>query len=508
MTRITLLFSSILLSASGLHAQEPRQLDFRITGLNKDTVYLANYYGNRLYYADTAVADAKGDLEFNSPKGYRTGVYAVVIPGPKYFEFILDEPKVKMETDASDLVGKLNVLVSEENKAFVDYIHYLNDQKRESDVLKTRLESTSDPIAKATIKADLEKMDVAVKQYQKDLIAKNEGRLVAKIVRMSMAVELEKPRLPDGSVDSVAAYYQYRDHFWDNVDLTDARLVRTPVFQNKLEEYIGAVVPQIPDTINALADDLIGRLGPDPELYKFVVHNITYKYETSEIMGMDAVFTHMALMYYCPAPGEKSKAVWMSEEKLDKMCERARKMAPLVIGAQGRELILTDSTEQHWISSHKLPQEYVVLCFWDPHCGHCKKELPVLYTEYKERLKALDVEVYAVAKATDSVLFSDWKKYIHENGMDWVNVGLTWHVFGQAKQDASAFIPRYTNIQSLNYAETYDVYSTPKVFVLDGDRKIVGKQLAPDQIADLIERLREMKKAKSEQRPPDPRLRN
>jgi hypothetical protein len=32
-----------------------------------------------------------------------------------------------------------------------------------------------------------------------------------------------------------------------------------------------------------------------------VVHNITYKYETSEIMGMDAVFVHMALTYYCAA---------------------------------------------------------------------------------------------------------------------------------------------------------------------------------------------------------------
>ena len=78
--------------------------------------------------------------------------------------------------------------------------------------------------------------------------------------------------------------------------------------------------------------------GPNEEIFKFGLgHNITYKYETSDIMGMDAVFVHMAHYLLLPDPGKKSRATWMSEEKLDKMCERARKQAPLVIGAVSKD---------------------------------------------------------------------------------------------------------------------------------------------------------------------------
>ena len=183
----------------------------------------------------------------------------------------------------------------------------------------------------------------------------------------------------------------------------------------------------------------------------------------------------------------------MPADKLDKLCERARKQAPLVIGAQAKNIILPDTTEAQWVNMYKIPDEYVLVIFWDPHCGHCKKTLPDTYKDYKEKLKPIGVEVYSVAKATDSTLFADWKKFIRENDMRWINVGLTWHVYNEAKKNASAFIPRLTTIESLNYADTWDVYSTPKLFLLDGERKIVGKQLTPDQMVDLIGVLRKRK---------------
>ena len=81
------------------------------------------------------------------------------------------------------------------------------------------------------------------------------------------------------------------------------------------------------------------------DLFKFAVNGITYKYETSDIMGMDAVFVHMAQTYYCPSDGSKSRVDWMTPEKMDKLCERARKEAPLIIGAQGKDSNHTDTTE-------------------------------------------------------------------------------------------------------------------------------------------------------------------
>lgn len=474
-------------------SSDQRKLEFTVRGAEKDTIYLANYYGNKLYYNDTAVADGKGKVVFQKARGYKAGVYAVVVPGPKYFEILVNEPAVVIETDTANLGENLVIKKSRENELFLAYVRFINEQRKSADAVNKERDGTEDPIRKAALRERLVGYEKAIKDYQQDLVVKNPGTFVALIVKMSISPEQVDVKKPDGTLDSSATYYHYRAHFWDNTDLTDERILRTPVFQNKFDEYVGKVVPQIPDTINLCADDLIRRMDHSPDLFKFAVHTITYKYETSDIMGMDAVFVHMAQTYYCPKNGKPNRADWLSADKLDKLCERARKQAPIIIGAPSKNIILPDTTEQRWINMHQLPNEYVLAIFWDPHCGHCKKVLPDLYTQYKEKLRPLDVEVYAVAKATDSVLFNDWKAYIKENGMDWVNAGLTWHVYTEAKKNPSKFIPALTTLESLNYADAWDVYSTPKFFLLDRDRKIVGKQLTPDQMVDLIGNLKKRK---------------
>ncbi|MBK7945049.1 MAG: redoxin domain-containing protein [Flavobacteriales bacterium] len=136
-----------------------------------------------------------------------------------------------------------------------------------------------------------------------------------------------------------------------------------------------------------------------------------------------------------------TKVDWMSAGKIDTLCTRARKMAPLTLGRKAPYLCLTDTTEQRWVNYYDLPQEFVVIIFWDPHCGHCKKELPDIYKAYQEKLKPMGIEVFAVAKAVEDKLFDDWKKFIRENKLDWINVGLTPTVFSEAKKDARKYIP-------------------------------------------------------------------
>ena len=484
-----LLLTACLASTLLAHAQDQRRMQFTIEGTANDTIYLANYYGNKLYYADTTIASAKGVAVFNRKDGYKAGVYAVVVPGPKYFEFIVNEPVVEMKSDTTALNEHLSVQKSAENQLFLEYVRYLADKKKEADEIKTRLEATTDPIAKGVLRERMKDLDSLMRSFQQDMADKNPGTLVARILRMGMPITNSDVRKADGTLDSAASYYSYRAHFWDHIDLMDPRNLRIPMFQNKFDEYIGKVIPQIPDTINRYADDLIRRMDDNGDLFKFAVNAITYKYETSDVMGMDAVFVHMAQTYYCPKDGRPGRASWMTADKLDKLCERARKEAPLVIGAQAKDIILTDTTETAWLSYYKMPQKYVLVIFWDPHCGHCKKVLPQIHTDWKAKLKPMDVGVFAVAKATDSTLFHDWKAFIRDNDLDWTNVGLTWHVYEEAKTASWKFIPKYTTIESLNYADTWDVYSTPRFFLMDKDRKIVAKQLEVDQMAELIKSL-------------------
>jgi hypothetical protein len=70
-------------------------------------------------------------------------------------------------------------------------------------------------------------------------------------------------------------------------------------------------------------------------------------------------------------------------------------------------------------------------------------------------------------------------------------------------EDARQFVPKYTTIESLNYQTTYDVFSSPKVFVLDKDKKIVAKSITLSQLEDFLDMMQDKKDA-PKLFPPDP----
>ncbi|MFM9005378.1 MAG: hypothetical protein ACKOSR_07730, partial [Flavobacteriales bacterium] len=48
---------------------------------------------------------------------------------------------------------------------------------------------------------------------------------------------------------------------------------------------------------------------------------------------------------------------------------------------------------------------------------------------------------------------------------------------------------RVTTLQSLNFHQYWDVNSTPKVFLMDKDKKIIAKSLGAEQLEDFLNRL-------------------
>ena len=178
------------------------------------------------------------------------------------------------------------------------------------------------------------------------------------------------------------------------------------------------MIPQHPDTICKYAHKLIDQMDPESDLFKYTVHYVTYNYETSNIMGMDAVFVCMAQKYYCPA--DESGAFWLDSTKLVDLCEKANKLEPLLMGKKAPRIILADTSEQNWVDFYQLPQKYNLLIFWDPDCGHCKKQIPKLQKLYNE-LKEKNVDVEFIGYGTN-LENEDWKKFIKNKKLNWINL--------------------------------------------------------------------------------------
>ncbi len=460
-----------------LHAQY--KLKFKIDGLYDTEVYLAKYLGNRLYYADTT--QSKNGVAVFEKEHYDGGVYAVICPGPKYFEFIMADKVVEIHTSIDDFIGKMNVVKSKENKIFYDYIGFINLKKPEAKLLqeeKAKLDPKKD---KKKIKELEEKglaLDKEVKNYQKKLASENKDLLIGRILNMSI-----DPEIPAEIKENDTLRYKYfKAHYWDNIMLSDERLVHSPIFHNKLEFYFKKMLLQHPDTICDNAHKVIAQTKEGTDMFKYVVHYVTYNYETSKIMGMDAVFVCMADSYYCP-PNE-TKAFWLDSAKLVELCERKTALKPLLINKIAPNLKLADTTEKHWIDMHKdVKAKYTALVFWADDCGHCKKEIPKIKELYDElKSKKVDIEVVAVGTALDN---KGWKEFIKKHNLNWVNMSDT--------KDANDHPEKYifemkvTDLQSLNFRKTYDIFSTPQIYLLDENKKILAKKLDALNLAKIME---------------------
>lgn len=109
---------------------------------------------------------------------------------------------------------------------------------------------------------------------------------------------------------------------------------------------------------------------------------------------------------------------------------------------------------------------------------------------YEKKLKDRNVAVFAVAKATGDD-FDKWKQFIKDKELSFINVGLTQEIYDLARDDQHihTLIPAKTTLESINYQVTYDIFSTPRVWILDKDKVIIGKGLGVAQLEDFLDKI-------------------
>ena len=139
---------------------------------------------------------------------------------------------------------------------------------------------------------------------------------------------------------------------------------------------------------------------------------------------------------------------------------------------------------QNYIDLYNINAKYIILLFMDPECSHCRKETPELYDIYTNYLKDKDVVVLNIYLERNT---DNWEHFC--NNID------KWFSFIQKHKFYS---PGWYNVWNpfANTRFKYDISSTPKVFLLDKDKKIIAKNIGPEQLKEIILNLEENSKEK------------
>jgi thiol-disulfide isomerase/thioredoxin len=444
------------------------KIKIKVKGLpEKDTLLLAHRLADKLYSDDTVLVDKKGCGTFKKKK-LDGGIYVIIIPAlrKQYFEFLIDKStQFTIETDTTDFITNIKAIGSEENKIFFDWQRSMAKLEKQMKVVSGKLKEFNNNKVQDSIKVWQEK-GLAIDNERKDFWDKiktdNPTSLLAKILNVLTPVTIPKPNYPDNlpKRDSLVRLFQYvynKDHYWDNVDFSDDRLLRTPFIESKLTDFFKNIVLSVPDSLTKESFKLCDLARKNKYFFQYVVVYTTNYFETSQIMGMDRVFVDLAEKYYL------SKDCWWADSTLiSKIGEKVTKTKPNLVGEIAPDLKMEDENGK-WQQLHFVKADYTILVFWEPSCGHCKKEIPKLYELYKT-LRNEGVEVFAVFTQNEE---PEWKKFIEQHGLDWINVYDKYH---------------FTNFRNL-----YDIYSTPVIYILDKNKKILAKRIGVDQIEKFIE---------------------
>jgi len=280
------------------------------------------------------------------------------------------------------------------------------------------------------------------------------------------------PAIPivKGKPDSLYPYRFVKDHFWDDVSFNDDRLLRTPFFERKLEDYFKYYVSPDPDSLIGEVKYILLSARTGKEIYPYLLTKFTNKYINPEFMGQDKVFIYLFENFYA-----KGDTTLLNAASKKTIIERAYSMMANQLGQPAPLLDLTDTTGKT-VSFYNLKSPFTIVAFWDPNCGHCKEEIPRLDSFYQAKWQKQGVAVYSVNIYENEI--PAWKKFMSEK-----KLSPTWTQAYQTKASRTA----EEKAGKPNYKQLYDVYKTPTIYLLDKDKRIIAKQLSLEQFNDLID---------------------
>lgn len=445
--------------------QHGHKITGTISGYHSGDVYLSMLYGGNQYLIDTATS-TNGNFVFDTKYHLESGIYLIVLPPSKSFLLMVTpaHEDISFNGNINDLDGTLKFDNSPDNTAYYDYLRFFREKRTLLDKIKSDYDAQTSDQDKVALLARMQQLKKEVVDYQTSMVARADGSLTAAMIKCELPVEI--PAF-EGSPEQIQfkKYMYQKNHFFDNIDLTDERLIRAPrnVLVDRVEYYMDHLTPQNPDSINASVDFILSTTEKTTVAYRFFLTHLFNKYREAKKVGMDGVYVHIAEKYIA-----SGKAPWIEDEEKNNVLAAVKLISPTLIGkkAPNFSVQLADGKD---ISLYDVSSPYTVLFFWSPNCAHCQKSMPTL-NEFYKTYKKNGVEIFAVCTKLNEQEKNCWEFLEKNNYMEWINA---------SDQEGG----------SSSIHGQYNLKVTPKIYILGKDKTIIAKDLSVENLEEVMKRL-------------------
>lgn len=480
-----------------IHAQQAYTLKGKASHMAGKKVELLDFYADKNRVVSSTTVDKNGLFRFQFDDNSPTGMYRLkfdkgrnvdVIYNRKDIELSIAKPNV--QAGRYSLTDGIDILLPGDNRLYYGFLRTL-DMRRKRTLLLNQLKllypSSKDKVSDkkntgetgagmfhGQIEVELGNLHQRFEEYIQQLIDNNPGSYAAKIIKTM------KTPASAANMTGTERSAWLKEHFWDSVDLSDATLLHSPVIPSKILEYLSLYnnkrlsrEEQEMALIEAV-DDILFRAQADETVFSVVLDIVTRKFEKSKY---ELVLTYITENYILSDSGcEDSEAV-VSADRAGELREKVKTIKRMAVGNMAPEIempqqglfdakiaegtVVPASASQMKLSN--INAEYTLILFWASWCPHCKSLLSALKGVYEQfQDKGLEVVAISIDKERAA-----WQDAISKRQYRWINYSeLTgW--------DCKA-------------AKDYGVWSTPRMYLLDRDKRIIAKPVTVGELKEVI----------------------
>jgi thiol-disulfide isomerase/thioredoxin len=442
------------------------KIALEIKGEKNKEALLVMHYGTKKYSIDTAKIDQWGKAVFTGNKPLTPGMYLIASDGNTMFDFLISDTinqTFSVSTTKNKYAETLSFKNSPENEAFADYTRFmLERQKKEKElndkIKKEGKEKNYNSDTEAQIEALAEQTSLKIREIE----VKYPGSLLSAMANAMNPVQpkmSEMSKIPDN--DKQRYLYEFlKTHYWDNISLTDFRMQYTPILIPAVDNYFNSVLPQIPDSIMRGVDVVLNKAANDTLMTRMLAGHIFENYIESKIMGMESVVVYIIDNYYLNGKVKINDAKFIGD-----ITDYAYKNRETLVGKKAKNLKM-ETINGTYESLYDIDSPYTLVYIYEPTCGYCQQETPKVYKVF-QNYKNKGLVGFCVYSQSNR---EEWISYVSKNKLtDWINV---WD-------------PANKN----NFRIAYSVYSVPQVYLLDKDKKIIGRRLDSNSLSQMLAHL-------------------
>ena len=451
-----------------------KKYDIEITSsVQSDSIYLGRYYLGNVQIVDSLKLN-DGKAHFKGNKPLKEGIYLLIFPDGNYTDMLVgDKQNIKVNLDTTDMPKNVKFEKGSQQEAFYNYsMEYFDMKNRFREIGGLALADTSAE-AHARYEEELNGIVEKQKQMVADIQKKFPGKMISVFVGGMDIPEPEPFVAPENCANPDSAqrayYYSFfRDHFFDNIDLSDERVYYTPYIGQRLGTYFDRVLVQQYDSIvpqavkmyeTSAVNDSAARVMANYLVAYTTRFDIPGFFEERKIMGLDNIMVEMANRYY-----QTDKTIKADSAIAKKVIEKANRIRNCMIGDTARNIpVATLDGEYHRLYD-LAGTDYTVFVLYEPDCDHCKVRLPKVAEFCKIPLLQGKVNGVALCMTDDK---AKMEQFISEHGT--ANLTNVWDPDRISE-----------------YWSKYDTSETPMILVIDKNHRILARNIEPEQLFQWI----------------------